>query len=370
MNGIGAAVRKWRVNQHEKKSTIRQRCQNSVALGFAWSAANVGGVRRHLECIEKHSSFPVSIYPSHYASMVLKNGAERNSYHAGLGEKLIGRHALFHSHVDPQFISLARRAQKQGKPWVHTYHLLYFAEDWGNKLEPWQLQINESLLKVARQSDLCLAVGSWLVDWLSLNHGIECSFLPNGADIGACDQADPNRFREKHRVEEFALFVNSVAEVKNPLAFIEAARLLPQRTFVMIGTGLTQAGIAAKLGIEVPENVRALGPLPHALTLDAISACSVFVMTSHREGLPTVLLEAMAMRKPCVVPDAPWFSDAIPSRLFGLRYRVGFLQDLASEIETAFGLGSIMAARERVEEKFAWPVVAAQLDKIYSRLLT
>ena len=104
-------------------------------------------------------------------------------------------------------------------------------------------------------------------------------------------------------------------------------------------------------------------------TLDAIAACKVFVMTSLREGLPTVLLEAMSMEKACVVPDAPWFNDAIPSQEYGLKYKQGDLEDLARKIEIAMAARPNEAARRFVETSFSWPVIMKQLDRIYRELL-
>jgi glycosyltransferase involved in cell wall biosynthesis len=366
---LSSAIRRWKVGWYERTRHQRLKAQDSVALGFAWPAPNTGGVRRHLECIEKYSSFPVVLYPSSYASQKLGNGVDRSFYNAGLGKELVKRHALFHSHVDPGFVRLSRIAQAQGKPWVHTYHSLYFAEDWDDHLAPWQIEINDCLVKEARQADVCLAVGSWLVDWLKTNHGIESRFVPNGVDVEACNRAQGGRFTREFGIDDFVLFVGSIAQVKNPFAYIEIASRFPDRAFVMIGTGLTSRSIKQTNGIEISSNIKLLGPLSHKVTLDAIAACRAIVMTSHREGLPTVLLEAMAMGKPCVVPEAPWFADAIPSDQYGLRYLPGDLDDLADKIETSLRRGTQPAARERVEQKFAWPMVVRQLDQIYRELL-
>jgi glycosyltransferase involved in cell wall biosynthesis len=343
--------------------------RKSVAIGFAWRAANIGGVRRHLECIEQFSRYAVALYPSAYANDVLSTGVERNAYHERLGADLIDRHALFHSHVDPRFIGLAQEAQRRGKPWVHTYHALYFAEDWGGGLSAWQEEINRYLLKTAKYADRCLVVNSWLCNWLEETHGISTAIMPNAVDVGVADMALSARFEKKYGRDQFILFVGAVACVKNPMAFIDVAARSPRTNFVMIGTGLTPSEIYESLGVTIPQNLKALGTLPHNQTLDAIAACSVFVMTSHREGLPTVLLEAMAMQKPCVVPDAPWFADAIPSDEYGLRYEPGNLDDLADKIERALRAGPQPLARARVEEHFSWPVVTRKLDRIYDSLL-
>ena len=369
MNRIGVAFRSWKVNNYERKRAESQGKQQSIALGFAWPAPNIGGVRRHLESIEKYSSHPIALYPSNYASWLLKDGIERNAYHQNLNELHVEQHALFHSHVDPRFIRLSRKAQKQGIPWVHTYHALYFEEDWGNKLAPWQIETNDCLLQEARHADCCLAVGSWLADWLKENHGIEAQFLPNGVDIDACDHADAVCFVKKYGFTDFVLFVGSLAKIKNPLLYIEAARRNPGTEFVMIGTGLLKDEIEKTFGIEISGNLKPLGPLPHDETMDAIAACKVFVMTSHREGLPTVLLEAMSMKKPCVAPDMPWTYDVIESELHGLRYLPADLDSLSEKIQLALKASPFELARQRVEEYFTWPVIMRRLDQIYEELL-
>lgn len=368
--GLKSNYRQWRVARADNARAKGMQGRRSVALGFAWRAANIGGVRRHLECIEKYSKHPVSLYPSTPSHDLLVTRDERSEYHASLGDQLIDRHSLFHSHVDPDFIAIAQLAQQACKPWLHTYHLLYFPEDWGDNLAPWQHKINKCLLTQARKADLCLSVGTWLVDWLAENHGIETQFVPNGVDVDACDQADGDRFREEVGLDDFVLFVNSIAKVKNPEAFVEAARSCPDRKFVMIGTNLTTEGIRAELKLDVPSNLIALGPLSHAQTLDAMSACKTFVMTSHREGLPTVLLEAMSMRKVCIAPRLPWSSDAIRLPEHGFLYEPEDPQSLVKTIDLALGVDVMPKARQHVVGSFSWPVVAKQLDDIYSRLLS
>lgn len=342
---------------------------NSVALGFAWRAKNIGGVRRHLECIERYSRHAIALYPSTPSHQWLRTRLERDQYRSELGDELISRHSLFHTHVDPHFIGIAERAQKAGKPWLHTYHLLYFAEDWNNELAPWQQRINDSLLTRARKADLCLAVGSWLVEWLKEHHGIDSRFVPNGVDVEACDRACGSRFVESSGLDDFVLFVNSISRVKNPLAFVEAARRFPDQRFVMVGTDLVKEKIESTFEVELPKNLVALGPLPHDQTLDAIAASKSFVMTSHREGLPTVLLEAMAMNKPCVAPNLPWCRDAIKTDAHGILYEAGESDDLNAAIRRSLESNSFADARGHVDALFTWPVIMKQIDSIYAEML-
>lgn len=366
---LRSRARLWSVARQEKKRpTATDSTVGSIATGFAWRADNIGGVRRHLECLQEYSKFPVSIYPSTFGSTSLLP-LEKESYHHSLSYRQLRHHDLFHSHVDPKFIEICKSAQLDGKPWVHTYHLLYFAEDWGGTLQQWQIDINDALIHQARKADFCISVGSWLVDLLWDKYQIRSTYIPNGVDLAACELASADRFRQRFGLSDFVLFVNSILSVKNPLAFIQQAERMPERTFVMIGSGLTRESIETTLSVKVPANLIALGPLPHEVTLDAISACRAFVMTSRREGLPTVLLEAMALMKPCVVPDSPGFGDAITDRSQGFRYEFDDADSLHKMVCECLIAMELPLARQHVIAKFSWPVVMKKTDEVYSTLL-
>jgi glycosyltransferase involved in cell wall biosynthesis len=137
----------------------------------------------------------------------------------------------------------------------------------------------------------------------------------------------------------------------------------------MIGANLTEERIARALGADLPGNLVALGPMSGAAALDALAACRAFVMTSHREGLPTALLEAMAMRKPCVAPRSYGCEDVIQDDRFGFLYEPGNLDDLETKIRAALDASSMAAARERVLQQFSWDVVMPRIDAVYARFL-
>ena len=60
-----------------------------------------------------------------------------------------------------------------------------------------------------------------------------------------------------------------------------------------MGTGLTKEEIVKTHNIALADNVIAMGPLSHEECLEATNDCSILVMNSFTEGLPTVLIEAM-----------------------------------------------------------------------------
>ena len=347
--------------------SIRASRKGSIGLGFAWPGPNVGGVRRHLDCIACYSRFHVCEYPS-AAAVRHWPDCDRKSYEE-IACKNALKQALIHSHVEPSFVQVGRAAQQQGKPWVHTYHALYFEEDWQGGLKDWQRSTNAALLDEARHADVCISVSAWLAQWLREKKGIAAQFIPNGVDVGACDRASAARFSQKHHRSGFALFLGNGEPIKSPAAFVDLARRLDKRTFVMIGTHLSREALSQTVSGELPPNLHPLGPMSHTDALDAIAACRVFVMTSRREGLPTALLEAMAMSKPCVAPRGHGCLDAVGSDDCGFLYEPGDLDDLEAQTRVALGAEVLPAARQRVLDHFSWDVVMPRIDAVYARLL-
>jgi glycosyltransferase involved in cell wall biosynthesis len=270
-----------------------------------------------------------------------------------------------HSHVFPWFIEWCD-AMKAESLWVHTYHLPYFPEHARGEMQPWQHEINESLVNVARNAHVRISVSRWQQEWLRENHGIETVYLPNGVDIGLCDLARPGRFASLTSARNYVLYVGRADEVKNPGDFVRLAARVPSMQFVMIGDGLSTEVLMDRFDVATPANLSVLGGAPHATIMDAIAACSALVVTSKREGLPTLVLEAMALGKPIVVPNEPGCVEAVNDGEFGFIYEPGNIEDLAARtLEAIADTRRNMRSRERVLEEYDWRVVAPKLDAIY-----
>jgi glycosyltransferase involved in cell wall biosynthesis len=236
-------------------------------------------------------------------------------------------------------------------------------------LLPWQEEINRALVEDARGADVRLCVSDWFAQHLLQSYGISTDVISNGVDVPACDAARRERFVWEHGHDSGVLFLSSIAPIKNPLAFVEIARRIPDERFVMIGAELNPARVTRAVGGELPKNLALLGPMCSEAALDAIAACRVFLMTSLREGLPTALLEAMTMAKPCVAPRCYGCLEAIGDERFGFLYQPGSLDDLETKIRSALEAGSAPAARRRVMERFSWDVLMPRIDAVYAGLL-
>mgnify|MGYP006277829567 FL=1 len=347
---------------------MRESRQNHTVLtGATWG--DTGGVRNHLLAIRDHSRFTVGLLPPDELLPFVARQQYRRVFQEMLDDRFLREQPLVHSHVCPWLVSACARERAGRKPWVHTYHTLYFPEHWQNGLKEWQKEINHAALEIAPQADVRISVAKWLQKHLQEAHGIEALYIPNGVDVVKCEQADPERFIQDTGLNQHVLFAGSLRDIKNPSDFVRLAQKMPDRQFVMIGQDISAANIKQRLGLEVPRNLTALGQMPHERVLDAIAASSCFVLTSRNEGLPTAVMEAMALQRPCVVPDLDGSQEVVDFGKAGYVYRHDSLDDLVAKTEAALQDRNIGArARQRVVQEYDWCRVIRRLDAVYEEL--
>jgi glycosyltransferase involved in cell wall biosynthesis len=342
-----------------------QKLQNNPPDVFLGPDLPYGGVRGHVRAIREYSDLNVQLVPDESVMGGLGN------FTAEIRERFMefepSGSPTVHSHVLPWMIRWCAKQQRNGCRWVHTYHLPYFPEHGNGSLVAWQADINQALIHEACHADVRISVSKWQQDYLLSEHGIDTIYLPNGVDVEACDQGMAKRFRGKNAVEgPFILFVGRNTPVKNPTDFVHLAKALPGYSFVMLGEGTTTEGLIQEVQLTIPGNLRALGAASHNEVQDALSACSVLVVTSKREGLPTLVMEGMAHQKPVVVPDEAGCMEAIADGELGYIYQQGNIDDLVAKVELAMKDSSIgLRARQRILEEYDWRVVSRKLDQIY-----
>ena len=357
MWSIGRVIRKNAQN-YEKWIARLEHSSPEVLVGTNFPS---GGVRHHVQAIKQYSSLRVELAPPE--ELVDDFGPDlRQMFSAFMPAQV----RAIHSHVLPWFIEWCRAKQKSGIRWIHTYHLNYFPEHGKDGILPWQQEINEALLKVACHADVRLSVARWQQKDLLKTHQISTIYIPNGVDVAVCDKANPRRFQKLVGNEKFVLWVGRNDPVKNPQEFVRLGERLPRQKFVMIGHDLTRKLVSDEWGIEFPRNLVILGAASHTQVQDAIAACSALVVTSKREGLPTLVLEAMAQRKPIVVPNEAGSMEAIGDGDFGFVYSPGDLDDLADcALKALADTQKCHYARQRILSEYDWRITAPKLDAIY-----
>jgi colanic acid/amylovoran biosynthesis glycosyltransferase len=172
-------------------------------------------------------------------------------------------------------------------------------------------------------------------------------------------------------------FVGRLVEKKGIPDLVDAVAVLRERgepvPLQLVGTGPLEVTLheqVRRLGLD--DLVRFHGPLPHAEVATLISHAAVFAAPcvhaadGDRDGLPTVLLEAMALGTPCVSTPVTGIPEAIEHGVTGLLVPERDAFALADAIATLVQDATLrvrlaVAARHKVEEVFNRRTQATEL---------
>lgn len=192
---------------------------------------------------------------------------------------------------------------------------------------------------------------------------------------------DPDRFEES--ADEDVGRIVSVAQLKEKKGLtylISACRVLADAgvTFEcdIIGEGPLRHELAEQIRTQrLDGRVTLLGPMPHDEVIDRVRTASLFVLPSvvakdgDRDGIPNVILEAMALGKPVVSTDISGIGEAVIDGVTGSLVPPGDISALADAIadllnrpETRSKMGE--AGRRRIDEVFDIRLNARRLEEL------
>lgn len=181
-------------------------------------------------------------------------------------------------------------------------------------------------------------------------------------------------------VAEDTLLVGAVGRLSEEKGFdllIRAVHRLRERGWPVVlwiaGEGPARPmleRLIAELGGDT--YVRLLGHLTDPRGL--YEALDLFVLSSYREGLPNVVLEAMALEAPVVATRVAGVPGLVEDGRSGLIVPPGDLPALAGAMERLLGDAALRAslaaeARRRVQTQFSFDQRMAKVAGIYDRLL-
>jgi glycosyltransferase involved in cell wall biosynthesis len=231
----------------------------------------------------------------------------------------------------------------------------------------------EHVLCVSRDlRDECLAVG------VSPDR---CVLLENGIDLDAyARRASTAEAKARFGVPPGRSVLGAVGRLSAEKGFdllIRASAELIRRgrdlELWVAGAG-AEAGALARLASElgVSDRVRLLGF--RSDTIEIYHALDVFVLSSLREGLPNVMLEAMALEVPTVATRVAGVPDLIRDGENGLLVRPGEQGELTEAIDRlllseALRRRLATAARRTVESRHSFAARMDAVRRLYDHLL-
>lgn len=236
-------------------------------------------------------------------------------------------------------------------------------------------------------------VSRWLIDKLvAVSSDIEKQLIEtygaehvvrihNGIDLEAVQTGTSRpQKRKEWRVDDLVTLIGTVGRlvpVKGHVVLLEALRIIRGSNrnvmLLVVGDGPLRAQLqseVARLGLE--ESVIFAGH--HSPAYDFINMMDVFVLPSLHEGIPMVLLEALALRRPVVATRVGGIPEVITHGETGLLADPADAVSLAKYIQQlivdqSMGARIGEAGRTRVEEEFNARIMAKQTLGLYEKVL-
>jgi len=232
-----------------------------------------------------------------------------------------------------------------------------------------------SLRSIIRKSARVVSLGGKLTAILNDQvAGSACSVvtIPNAVDVPAVPPAFPVANTPMH-----LFFVGRFAFNKGIDLLLEVAQRLVQegRTndihFDLAGDGPLMASIKEK---GVPPNVTLHGRVDDPQLDHLYATCHALILPTRFEGMPTVVLEAMARKRPIIVSDVGATAEQVnmhngyllPSGDVDALYdAVTSMRERKPEVWEKMGEYSF----DRAGQLFSWPAVTEQFIKLFQDVI-
>ncbi len=224
-----------------------------------------------------------------------------------------------------------------------------------------------------------VAVSDETRDSIIENRGVQPAKLLTihyGVDLAKYNGANGSKNRKELGISDFAPVIGSVArleEVKGHKYFIQAIPKLikrfPNMKCVLIGDGSLRKNLEMQVEeLNLKSNFHFLGFRDDVQAW--LNAMDIFVLPSISEGLPNVVLEAMACKKPVIATAVGGIPEAVIDGVTGSLVPPQDSNAIAQAISELLGnrkLAEEMGSkgRLRMEGKFSLEREVSEFEKLY-----
>ena len=289
-----------------------------------------------------------------------------------------------HGHVYMSSYLAGKLAKKYKKPFIVTQHNTFIDyKSWLNTLEHLNdVTIGKSVLK---RADRIFTVSKETMKYV-LRLGADkakTSVMYNGVDTNCFYSVQKEKSRKKLGLPKNRKIIFSARRLvyKNGLdTLIESAHLVaqdnPDILFVVAGNGPSRKLIENRikeLGIE--DNIKLTGFVPDEQLPVYYNAADYFVLPSGSgEGLPLVLLEAMACGLPVIattVGGTPEIIEHMKNGVLVPPRNPEAIAEALSKLLAQENLGKKIGeeAKKKIQNRFSWEENVRQLKEAYSQLI-
>jgi glycosyltransferase involved in cell wall biosynthesis len=150
---------------------------------------------------------------------------------------------------------------------------------------------------------------------------------------------DLSLFQPKDRSTELSrklrvIFVGRLEREKGPLNVLKVAEILRDVEFIIVGYGSQMDLMVQIIKEKDLSNVKMLGVVTHSDISKFYKDADILLLPSYSEGMPIVMLEAMASEVPVIVSDVGAVSEILDVNNGGFVVPMGDINAIVSKINT------------------------------------
>lgn len=136
------------------------------------------------------------------------------------------------------------------------------------------------------------------------------TYVSNGVNLEKLQKYIPEEIKTIDTKNLTIVTTGRVSYQKNPMLFNQIAESFPNIKFIWVGTGDLEDKLTSK-------NIELTGWKNREELMQIVNDADIFILPSLWEGLPISLLEAMALKKPCIVSNVIGNKDVIENEKNG-----------------------------------------------------
>jgi glycosyltransferase involved in cell wall biosynthesis len=295
-------------------------------------------------------------------------------------DSLFGKYDIIHYHgIGPSFFSFIPKLF--GRNVISTIHRLdWETEKWG-RLAKTFLKWGELIsVRIPKKT---FVVSQDLRQYINDKYSLEPIHIPHGIDQS--NRRNPEIIKKKYGLKgyDYILFMGRLAPEKRVDWLISSFQeLIPQEIngnplkLVIAGGSSATPEYVRKLKEQSENNARIIFTdyVVGGEKVELLSNALLFVLPSHLEGFPIVLLEAISYGLCCLASDIPPHREAIRSGLDGLLFNSEVPSDLTQKLrslienpEQARLLGE--KAYATIQKRPEWREVAERSLTVYQEII-
>ncbi|MBA7502781.1 Glycogen synthase [subsurface metagenome] len=289
----------------------------------------------------------------------------------------------FHNQFSAHHIDLAHQ---YNIPTVYSLHNALWYNDWACRSQWQRLKFFQDI-RAMQKADAIICFNNATRSNLARYFGIapnKIAVISNGIDEkwltnGEVSEEIKTQYTPSN--EPIVLNVGRIAPYKNQLTLAQAIPLvvqkIPEVRFLFIGPIADRSYFhkvqRAIADAEVGNHISFLGEISYVELPEFYSLCKVFVCPSASEGMPTVILEAMAKGKPVVASDIEPFREALPEGVgitvptFDHEALAKVIINLLKNEQLRKEMGQ--RAKEHVRLNYTWQNVARITAQVYQGVI-